>query len=104
MWDCLVGEEGRGEATKGAGASRDALRRESRLAWECAMEEANDSCLRGDGDPMKDGVTAQWGELPETETGVEEVGVEGALLAAAAAAAADIDAAGMSERLCVSKL
>ena len=54
---------------------------------------------------MKDGVTAQWGELPETETGVEAVGVEGALLAAAAAAAAaDIDAAGMSERLCVSKL
>jgi hypothetical protein len=42
----------------------------------------------------------------EAEKGVNAVGVDGALLAAAAAdaAAADIDAAETSERLCVSRL
>ncbi len=61
MWDDLFGEEGgwgRGMTEKEAGALRDLLKTESsRLVCECAMDEANESCLRGEGDPMKDGVT-----------------------------------------------
>jgi hypothetical protein len=75
---------------------------------DCVMEMSNERCLRGAGDDREEAAAKGECGVQGTEAGVAEVGVCGAgsssEAAAAAAAAAEMDAAGTSERLCVSML
>ncbi len=79
------------------------------MGWDCVMEESNEKCLRRAGEDRDEGEAAEReGGVRVTETGVADVGVDGEWstfeMAVAAAAAAEMDAAGTSERLCVSML
>ncbi len=79
----------------------------SKPVWDCAIDESNERCLRGAGDDNDDEAAECEGGVRRTDTGVAAVGVDGEFSIselAAAAAAAEIDSAGTSDRLWVNML